>query len=121
MRRTIKKTQPDKNSVKEDRAIPVWLQATESFYGKLNRVAAECGLSRYETLSRGLDAVLRQTTEQKSPLNAKIKSAKQRESFRKTMGQVSRKYWASLSSEEKRVRAQNSANARWRQREKVGE
>jgi hypothetical protein len=28
--------------------IPVWLHATESFYNKLNRIAKQCGLSRYE-------------------------------------------------------------------------
>jgi hypothetical protein len=26
----------------------VWLEATESFYKKLNRIANECKLSRYE-------------------------------------------------------------------------
>jgi hypothetical protein len=41
--------------------IPVWLHATESFYKKLNRVAKHCGLARYEVLSRGLDALLRET------------------------------------------------------------
>lgn len=120
MRRKIKKTLPRQNGVKEDRTIPVWLQATESFYRKLNRVATECGLSRYETLNSGLDAVLRETRKEQSPLNSGIKSAKQRELFRKTMGQVSRKYWASLSPEEKRVRAQKGANARWSQRKKIG-
>jgi hypothetical protein len=104
-------------SVKDDRSMPVWLQATKSFYLKLNRVASECGLSRYDTLTRGLDALLRETRKQQSPLNKKIKSEGQRESFRKTMGQVSRRYWATLTPEEKRARAQKSANARWSRRE----
>ena len=103
--------------VKDDRSMPVWLQATKSFYLKLNRVATECGLSRYDTLTRGLDALLRETRKQQSPLNKKIKSEGQRESFRKTMGQVSRRYWATLTPEEKRARAQKSANARWGRRE----
>ena len=105
--------------VKDDLSMPVWLQATRSFYLKLNRVAAGCGLSRYDTLTRGLDALLRETSKQQSPLNKKIKSESQRESFRKTMGQVSRKYWATLTPEEKRARAQKSANARWSRTDKT--
>jgi hypothetical protein len=105
--------------VKDDLSMPVWLQATKSFYLKLNRVAAECGLSRYDSLTRGLDALSRETSKQQSPLTKKIKSESQRESFRKTIGQVSRKYWATLTPEEKRARAQKSANARWSIREKA--
>ena len=93
--------------------IPVWLHATESFYKKLNRIAKRCGLSRYDALSRGLDALLRETEIRNSPLNRNIKSPSQSEVFRRTMGQVSRNYWATVSPEEKRRRAQNSARARW--------
>jgi hypothetical protein len=93
--------------------IPVWLHATESFYKKLNRIAKQCGLSRYEALRRGLDALLREHQIQTSPLNNAIRSPGQSEVFRRTMGQVSRKYWATVSAEEKRQRAQNSARARW--------
>ena len=94
-------------------AIPVWLHATDSFYKKLNRIAKQCGISRYEALRRGLDALLREHEIQTSPLNKAIRSPGQSEVFRRTMGQVSRKYWATVSAEEKRVRAQNSARARW--------
>lgn len=38
----------------DDPRRPVWLEATDSFYKKLNRIAKECGVSRYEALSRGL-------------------------------------------------------------------
>ena len=100
--------------------MPVWLQATESFYKKLNQVATECGLTRYDTLSRGLDALLRETHIKESPLNKKIKIESQRESFRKTMGQVSRKYWATLTPEQRRDRAQKSANARWSKQRMAG-
>jgi hypothetical protein len=94
-------------------AIPVWLHATDSFYKKLNRIAKQCGISRYEALRRGLDALLREHEIQTSPLNKAIRSPGQSEVFRRTMGQVSRKYWATVSAEEKRQRAQNSARARW--------
>ena len=94
--------------------IPVWLHATESFYKKLNRVANKCGIPRYEALSRGLDALLREHQVQTSPLNKAIKSPGQSEVFRRTMGQVSRKYWATVSAEEKRLRGQRSAHARWK-------
>ena len=93
--------------------IPVWLHATESFYKKLNRIAKQCGLTRYDALSRGLDALLRETEIRNSALNRNIKSPSQSEVFRRTMGQVSRNYWATVSPEEKRRRAQNSARARW--------
>ncbi len=94
-------------------AIPVWLHATDSFYKKLNRIAKQCGISRYEALRRGLDALLREHEIQTSPLNKAIRSPVQSEVFRRTMGQVSRKYWATVSAEDKRQRAQNSARARW--------
>lgn len=94
--------------------IPVWLHATDSFYKKLNRVAKLCGLARYEALSKGLDALLRETKIQNSALNRNIKSPSQSEVFRRTMGQVSRNYWATVSPEEKRLRAQRSAQSRWR-------
>ena len=88
---------------------PVWLEATDSFYKKLNRIARECELSRYEALSRGLDALLREAQVRNSPLNRNIKSPGQSEVFRRTMGQVSRNYWATVSPEEKRERARKSA------------
>jgi hypothetical protein len=97
----------------DDTTRPVWLEATESFYNKLNRVAKECELSRYEALSRGLDALMREKQVRDSALNRNIKSPGQSEVFRRTMGQVSRNYWATVSREEKRERARKSARARW--------
>ena len=98
----------------DDTRRPVWLEATESFYKKLNRIANQCGLSRYEALSRGLDALRREREVRNSPLNRNIKSPAQSEVFRRTMGQVSRNYWSTVSAEEKRARARKSAQARWR-------
>lgn len=97
----------------DDPRRPVWLEATNSFYRKLNRIARECRLSRYEALSRGLDALLREDHVRNSALNRNIKSPAQSEVFRRTMGQVSRNYWATISPEEKRERARKSAQARW--------
>ena len=97
----------------DDTSRPVWLEATESFYKKLNRIAKECELSRYQALSRGLDALLREAQVRNSALNRNIKSPGQSEVFRRTMGQVSRNYWATLTPEQKRMRAQKSAWARW--------
>lgn len=98
----------------DDARRPVWLEATDSFYKKLNRIARECQLSRYDALSRGLDALLRESQVRNSALNRNIKSPSQSEVFRRTMGQVSRNYWATISSEEKRERARKSAQARWK-------
>jgi hypothetical protein len=100
----------------DDTRRPVWLEATESFYKKLNRIAKKCELSRYEALRRGLDALLRETQVRNSALNRNIRSPAQSEVFRRTMGQVSRNYWAMVSSEEKRERARKSAQARWSRR-----
>ena len=91
----------------------MWLEATESFYRKLNRVAQQCEVSRYEALRKGLDALLRESEIRSSALNHTIKSAAQSEVFRRTMGQVSRNYWATVSPEERRERAQKGAHARW--------
>ncbi len=104
----------------DDTRRPVWLEATESFYKKLNRVAKQCEISRYEALSKGLDALLRETQIRNSPLNRNIKTPAQSEVFRRTMGQVSRNYWATVSAEERRDRAQRSALARWRRPCKSG-
>ena len=100
----------------DDPRRPVWLEATDSFYKKLNRIARYCGLSRYEALSRGLDALLREDQVRNSALNRTVKSPGQSEVFRRTMGQVSRNYWATISAEEKRERARKSAQARWSRR-----
>jgi hypothetical protein len=97
----------------DDTRRPVWLEATESFCKKLNRISKECQLSRYEALSKGLDALFREMQVRRSPLNRNIKSPGQSEVFRRTMGQVSRNYWATVSPEEKRERARKSARARW--------
>src|ERR1700759_3478208 len=86
------------------------------FYKKLNRISKRCDLTGYDALSRGLDALLRETEIRNSAVNRNIKSPSQSEVFRRTMGQVSRNYWASVSPEEKRRRAQNSAWARWGRR-----
>lgn len=98
----------------DDPRRPVWLEATDSFYKKLNRIAKECGVSRYEALSRGLDALRREVEVRNSALNRNIKSPAQSEVFRRTMGQVSRNYWATISAEEKCERARKSAQARWK-------
>jgi hypothetical protein len=112
-----KKTRRQKPAVDgnspDNAAIPVWLHATESFYKKLNRVASECQLSRYEAISRGLDALRREMEVRNSALNRNIKSPAQSEVFRRTMGQVSRNYWATVNAEEKRERARKTAQARW--------
>jgi hypothetical protein len=97
----------------DDPRRPVWLEATDSFYKKLNRIARECQLSRYDALSRGLDALLRETEVRNSALNRNVKSPGQSEVFRRTMGQVSRNYWSTISPEEKRERGRKSAQARW--------
>lgn len=104
------------NQCTDDSRRPVWLEATESFYKKLNRTAKACELSRYDALRRGLDALLRETQVRNSPLNRNIRSPSQSEVFRRTMGQVSRNYWATVSAEEKRERARKSAQARWDRR-----
>jgi hypothetical protein len=100
----------------DDLRRPVWLEATESFYKKLNRIANHCQLSRYEALSRGLDALPRETQVRNSVLNRSIKSPGQSEVFRRTMGQVSRTYWATVSLQERRERGRKNAQIRWRQR-----
>jgi hypothetical protein len=97
----------------DDPRRPVWLEATDSFYKKLNRIARECQLSRYDALSRGLDALLREAEVRNSALNRNVKSPGQSEVFRRTMGQVSRNYWATISPEEKRERGRKNAKARW--------
>ena len=65
----------------DDTRRPVWLEATESFYKKLNRIAKECELSRYEALSRGLDALLRETQVRNSALNRNSRSPPNRKYF----------------------------------------
>lgn len=117
---TMPMNERDKRAIERERSIgnddarrPVWLEATDSFYRKLTRVARLCELTRYEALSRGLDALRREVEIRNSALNRNIKSPGQSEVFRRTMGQVSRNYWATVSLEEKRERARKSANARW--------
>jgi hypothetical protein len=110
---TIKGRQARVREDIDDTRRPVWLEATESFYKKLNRIAKECELSRYEALSKGLDALLREAQVRNSALNRNIKTPGQSEVFRRTMGQVSRNYWAMISPEERRERARKSAQARW--------
>lgn len=100
----------------DDTRRPVWLEATQSFYRKLNRIAKQCELSRYEALSKGLDALLREAEIRSSALNRNIKSPAQSEVFRRTMGQVSRNYWATVDLEERRERARKGAYARWSRR-----
>lgn len=106
-----------RSDTSDDERRPVWLEATESFYKKLNRIARLCEVSRYDALSRGLDALRREVEIKNSALNRNIKSPAQSEVFRRTMGQVSRNYWATISLEEKRDRARKSADARWSRRQ----
>ena len=47
----LSKTMPKRDLGMDDPRRPVWLEATESFYKKLNRIARECRLSRYEAPS----------------------------------------------------------------------
>jgi hypothetical protein len=82
-----------------------------SFYKKLNRIARKCQLTRYDALRLGLDALLRETEVRNSALNRNIRNPAQSEVFRRTMGQVSRNYWATISVEEKRERETKCAGA----------
>jgi hypothetical protein len=50
---------------------------------------------------------------QNSQLNHSIKSPAQSEVFRRTMGQVSQNYWATVSPDERRERGRKNALARW--------
>jgi len=90
----------------------VWLEATDSFYRKLNRIAKKCEMSRYDALSKGLDALLREAQIRNSALNRNIKSPAQSEVFRRTMGQVSRNYWATVSLEERREECARAMEAK---------
>jgi hypothetical protein len=114
--RTISERNPQKAQAPDDARRPVWLEATESFYKKLNRIAKQCEVSRYDALSKGLDALLRETQIRNWALNRNIKSPAHSEVFRRTMGQVSRNYWATVSLEERRQRGRKSAHARWNRR-----
>jgi hypothetical protein len=76
--KALSERSPLGEKVLDDTRRPVWLEATESFYKKLNRVAKQCGLSRYDALSRGLDALVRETQIRDSALNRNIKSRRNR-------------------------------------------
>jgi hypothetical protein len=107
------KSKQAREQVSDDTRRPVWLEATQSFYTKLNRIAKQCEMSRYDAVSKGLDALLREAQIRNSALNRSIKSPAQSEVFRRTMGQVSRNYWATISLEERRERGRRNAHARW--------
>jgi len=100
----------------DDLRRPVWPEATESFYKKLNRIANDCRLSRYEALSRGLDALLGETQVRNSVLNRSIKSPGSRRYFGELWDKVSRNYWPTVSLEERQERGRKNAQIRWRQR-----
>jgi hypothetical protein len=102
----------------EDKSLPVWLGATEAFYKKLNRVADACGLTRIEALEQGLEALLQRQRNQDMPLR-KVAGTKQVDSFRATMSEVSRKFWATLTPEQKSERARKNAIARWNKKKKT--
>lgn len=114
--KTISERTRSQKQIPDDMRRPVWLEATESFYRKLNCVAKKCAMSRYDALSKGLDALLREAQIRNSALNRNIKSPAQSEVFRRTMGQVSRNYWATVSVEDRRERARKGAHARWTRR-----
>ncbi len=114
--RTISTRTRHETQAPDDPRRPVWLEATESFYKKLNRVAKQCEVSRYDALSKGLDALLRESQIRSSALNRNVKSPAQSEVFRRTMGQVWRNYWTTVSLEERRERGRKGARARWNRR-----
>jgi hypothetical protein len=68
----------------DDRSIAVWRFPTRRFYEKLNRVATETGLSLLDPLNRVLDALLRETQKQNSPLKRAVKTRIREEASRKT-------------------------------------
>jgi hypothetical protein len=65
---TTKRTR-ENEQVLDDARRPVWLEATESFYKKLTRIAKQCKTSRYEALSKGLDALVQAAQIRNSALN----------------------------------------------------
>jgi hypothetical protein len=107
-----------KSAPTEDRSLPVWLAATGTFYKKLNRVADACGLTRIEALEQGLDALLQRQRNQDIPLR-KVAGTKQVDSFRATMSEVSRNFWATLTPEQKSERARKNAIARWKKKKET--
>jgi hypothetical protein len=108
VQQSMKRSGKKVTMTREDVSIPVWLQATESFYKKLARVAGELGLSRYEALNRGLDLLLHEARVTKSPLARRLKDQDKEKSFRETMSRLSRDYWSTKTPEERRLQGQKA-------------
>ena len=97
--RTISEPTRRKAQASDDTRRPVWLEATESIYKKLNRIAKQCEVSRYDALIKASMPCCGKHKYGSSPLNRNVKSPAQSEVFRRTMGQVSRNYWATVPRE----------------------
>lgn len=89
---------------------------TEAFHRKLARISEKYDRPRVQVLKDGLKLAEAHYKELASPLRQTVKSKEAADALRKSLSQVSRKYWNSISAEEKSKRMSKAAKARWRNR-----
>ena len=105
-----KKKRP-KKPVKENMALPPAFP--ESFYRLLTQGAQQLGVSRVRFVMDAMRHYLRAMENKNAPMAKALGSEELAKKYGEARGKLAKKWWSTVSEEERRERAQKAIQARW--------
>lgn len=95
--------------------VPVWVDPhlTPAFYKRLAAIATTCKAPRYRVIQEGMELFLQRYQEEQGLVAKLSKNKGSAKQVRQLLSNISKSYWETLTDEEKRVRGQRAAQARW--------
>jgi hypothetical protein len=95
----------------EDMSIPPIFPAM--FYKRLAEGAQKLGISRTRLALRALLFYLKSVETKKAPMAKTLGDEELSEKYKEAQGKLSKKWWSTLTEEERRERALKAIRARW--------
>jgi hypothetical protein len=100
----------NKGKLDDDMTLPPAFP--QSFYATLTKAAKEAGISRSAFAIKAVKFYAAALKKQRSP-STKALGSTDAEKYAEMSSQVSKTWWAKLTPEEKKKRAQKAAKSRW--------
>jgi hypothetical protein len=94
--------------------VPPWFGLPKSFYKKLAEYAAEFGMTRQQLLIKAIPHYAQALRDRNAPLAKALGKPEITQRFKQMVSQASKNWWANVSPEEKKARAQRANAARWK-------
>ena len=93
--------------------MPPWFGLPKSFYKKLAEYAAEFGMTRQQMLQKAIAHYAQTLRDRNAPLAKALGKPEITQRFKEMASQAAKGWWANVTPEEKKARAQKANAARW--------